>query len=45
MPSRRGAILTAALALPGVAGLTGLARAEGAPTDGVIGYKYLYYKD
>ncbi len=47
-PARRGAVLSAALALPGVAGLAGLAgpaHAEGAPTEGVIAYKYLYYKD
>lgn len=34
-----GSILAAALALPGVA------MAEGAPTDGVVGFKYLFYKD
>lgn len=36
---RRGAILGAALALPGIAA------AESAPTDGVVAFKYLSYKD
>jgi len=36
---QRGAILAAALALPGVAG------AESAPTDGLIAFKYLWYHD
>ena len=39
------AILGAALALPGVAGLAGAAYAEGAPADGVIAFKYLSYSD
>ncbi len=36
---KTGSILAAACALPGVA------LAEGAPTDGVVGFKYLFYKD
>lgn len=36
---KAGSILAAACALPGVAG------AEGAPTNGVVGFKYLFYKD
>lgn len=39
------AILGAALALPGVAGLVGTAYAENAPTDGIVAFKYLSYKD
>lgn len=38
-PARVGAVIAAALALPGVA------QAEGAPTDGLIGLKYLYYRE
>lgn len=38
-PLRKGSILAAACALPGVVA------AEGAPTEGLIGFKYLYYKD
>lgn len=37
--SKAGSILAAACALPGVA------MAEGAPTEGVVGFKYLFYKD
>jgi hypothetical protein len=37
--AQRGAVLAAALALPGIAA------AEGAPTEGTFGLKYLYYKD
>jgi len=36
---RRGAVLAAALALPGVAA------AEAAPTEGLIAFKYLHYRD
>ncbi len=36
---KTGSILAAACALPGVAW------AEGAPTEGVVGFKYLFYKD
>ncbi|MCS7101765.1 MAG: DUF3570 domain-containing protein [Burkholderiaceae bacterium] len=35
----RGSVLAAALVLPGIAA------AEGAPTEGVLAFKYLYYKD
>ena len=37
--ARGGSILAAALALPGVA------HAESAPTEGLVGFKYLYYKE
>ncbi len=39
---RGGAILGAALALPG---LGGVAHAQSAPTEGQFAFKYLYYKD
>ncbi|MFN0306062.1 MAG: DUF3570 domain-containing protein [Burkholderiales bacterium] len=41
--SEAGALLTAALALPGL-GIGG-AQAGNAPEEGVIGFKYLYYED
>lgn len=37
--AQRGAVLAAALALPGIAA------AESAPTEGTFAFKYLYYKD
>jgi hypothetical protein len=39
LSARAGSILAAACALPGVAA------AEGAPTEGLIGFKYLFYQD